>query len=252
MKKTVLFVYSGEIYKLPPFLAILDAMHDDYNLKVISYETSKHKDQLKKAYSNVEFLSCEERPEQESFVDKVIRHLYYPVRFHYEVKRLIGKTSYDLLWIIHESTLLEFQNSLLPKQYIITSYELRDRKPSFIKRVQKGMRNARMVISAEYNRSCIMRVYYHLDYTPLVIPNKPYFHPRKKEIPCSWTNNLKDKKIILYQGYIQRVRNINALCEAIKDMNDFTLVLMGGGDEDYIASLKEKYNNIIFMTNCKI
>jgi len=246
MKKTILFLYSGECYKLPPFLAMLDALHDDYNLKVISYETQKQGDSLRKTYPDVEFLSGSVRPEKESFSDKVIRHLYYPIKFHQEVKKLLKETQYDLLWVVHEHTLLEFQNELEGQKYIVTFYELNDHDMSFITKTQKGAQNAKHVVSCEYNRSCIMRVWYHLNYTPSVISNKPFSHPRQRNIPCEFSEQLKNKKVIIFQGYIQKTRNIDKLCEAVKDMPEYTLVLMGGGDEAYISELKTKYRNLFF------
>lgn len=246
MKKTILFLYSGECYKLPPFLAILDALHDDYHIKVLSYETQQQKESLQKAYSDVEFLSKSIRPVAESFTDKVIRHIYYPVKYHQEVKKLLNETQYDLLWVIHEHTLLEFQNVLKGLKYIVSFYELNDHDMPFIEKTQKGVQNAMHVISCEYNRSCIMRVWYHLNYTPSVIPNKPFSHPRTRNIPCQFSEQLKNKKIIIFQGYIQKTRNIDKLCEAVKDMPEYTLVLMGGGDEVYINELKTRYSNLFF------
>ena len=195
MKKTILFIYAGECHKLPPFLAILDALHEEYQLKVLSYETQKQRGLLKSTYHDVEFLSKSIRPDIESFTDKVIRHLYYPIKFHQEGKRIIKNTSYDLLWIIHEHTLLEFQDYLKKRDYIVSFYELNDHDMPFIKKTQTGVRNARKVISCEYNRSCIMRVWYHLNYTPPVVPNKPYNHPREKDMPCELSEQLKGKKI---------------------------------------------------------
>lgn len=247
MKKTILLVYSGECHRLPPFLTILDALHNEYQLKVISYETQKRSVALRKSYPDIEFLSNSIRPDAESITDKVIRHIYYPVNYHREVKKLIEATQYDLLWIIHEKTLLEFQDFLTNRKYIVSFYELNDHDWSIVQKTQKGVRNADLVICCEHNRSRIMRVWYKLSYNPPVIPNKPYLHPRQVEMPCPQSDVLKGKKIILYQGHVQRSRNIDTLCEALKDLPDYTLVVMGGGDKEYIDHLKANYQNIIFI-----
>lgn len=248
MKKIILFIYAGECHKLPPFLSILEALHEVYNLKVLSYETKDNRKKLEASFPGVKFLSRCERPlrDYESFTYKVIRRLYYPLCFHEEVKKTVNESSYDLLWIIHENTLLEFQNFLINKRYIVSFYELNDHDWRFIQKTQKGVQNAMKVISCEFNRSCIMRVWYHLNYTPTVVPNKPYSHPRNKNIPCDYTEILSGKKIIIYQGHIQRVRSVDKLCEALTSFPDYSLVLMGGGQDDYINELKEKYHNVIF------
>lgn len=246
MKRTILLVFSGECHQLPPLLSILDSLHSDYLLKVISYETSEKLQNLRQKYPDVIFLSKVLRPNKESFFDKVVRHLYFPIRFHCSTKRLIKNETYDLLWIIHERTLIEFQKYLPEKKYIVSFYELNDHDKGFVRKTKVGVSNALTIITCEYNRSCIMRVWYHLDYTPPIIPNKPYYHPRKRFIDCEFSKQLEGKKIIIFQGYIQRVRNIDKLCEAVEGMPEFTLVLMGGGDSDYIEELKSRFSNIIF------
>ena len=247
MKKTILLVFAGECHRLPPFLAIIDSLHYDYQLKVISYEKRKGMEMLKSQYKDVEFLSSCIRPETESFSDKLIRHLYYPIAFHRETKRLIKTTSRDLLWIIHERTLIEFADSLPDKDYIVSFYELNDTDEKFVKKTRKTVLRAKELITAEYNRSCIMRVWYKLDYTPAVIPNKPYYHPRKRNLECEYSAVFNGKKVILYQGHIQRVRNVNALCDAVEGMPGYLLVLMGDGDDEYVNYLKNKYKNILFV-----
>ena len=247
MKKTILLVYSGECHGLPPLLTILDALHDEYNLKLLSYEKATSRKVLENTHPDVEFLSKSVRPDEESFSNKVIRHLYFPIKYHKEVKRLVEITLYDLLWVIHEKTLFEFQSFLSKKKYIVSFYELNDHNWSFIQKTQEGVRNAEHVICCEHNRSRIMRVWYKLPYNPSVIPNKPYNHPRQKELPCPHSDLLKGKKIILYQGHVQRARNIDTLCEALTDLPEFTLVVMGGGDKEYIDHLKQNYKNIIFI-----
>lgn len=247
MKKTILLVYSGECHKLPPFLAILDSLHERYRLLVISYEKESNSSILKARYPDVCFLSKLSRPAQESFFDKVIRHLYYPIHFHNEAKHLISNTSFDLLWIIHEKTLLEFGSFLKSYDYIMSFYELIDNDNNYVKRMTPFVRRAREIITAEYNRSCIMRVWYKLNYTPDVIPNKPLYHPQEKNIHCQYSELFWGKKIILYQGHIQRVRNVDSFCEAINEMNGYTLVLMGDGDAEYVNYLKNKYPNVIYI-----
>ena len=247
MKKTILFVYSGECHKLPPFLTILDVLHSEYSLKVVSYETIDNQEKLRRTYPDVAFLSALKRPSKLSFVDKVLRHYYYPINFHKEVITLIAKTDYDLLWIIHEKTLVEFRSFLMNLEYVVSCYELADSFPSFRNKEKESLRRAKKVITCEYNRSCIMRVWNELDYTPPVIPNKPYKHPMTRFMSCSQQEVLKNKKIILYQGHIQKRRNIDKLCSAMNRLPEFTLALMGDGEQEYIKHIKEVYPSVLFI-----
>lgn len=246
MKKTILFLFYGECHTLPPFLAIIDCLKHDYILKVISYETRENQEKLQKLYPEVKFLEITPNKGKESFCDKVVRKLYRPLPFYKDAVRALNNTNYDLLWVIHESSLVLFTDVLKDKKYIASIYEVNDHNMKFAKRMQKGVTNARAVITCEYNRSCIMRVWYKLNYTPKFIPNKPYFHPKEKNLPCKFSSELEGKKIMLFQGHINTVRRIDTLCDAVSMLDDYTLVLMGGGDPEYIKFLKDKYKNIIF------
>lgn len=104
------------------------------------------------------------------------------------------------------------------------------------------------VFVPEYNRACILRVWLQLKKTPTVIPNKPLGHPLKRNIENLYSKDLEGKKIILYQGYIQRSRNIDTLCEACKDMPEYKIVIKGGGDQSYIEELINKYPQIMHIS----
>ena len=58
---------------------------------------------------------------------------------------------------------------------------------------------------------------------------------------------LDDKKVILYQGYIQRNRNLDKICEACSNDDDYKVVLMGKGDEGYLSELKANFPNILHI-----
>ena len=114
-----------------------------------------------------------------------------------------------------------------------------------------ALKNAKEVMVPEYNRACILRVWEKLKKTPTVVPNKPLFHPLQRNIQNPYSDQLEGKKIILYQGYIQRSRNIDTVCEAVKDMPDYTVVMMGKGDQTYIDELTSKYPHIIHISFCE-
>lgn len=253
-KKTILFLLYRECAFLPPYLAILDCLKDEYSLKVISRESKESLAHLQKQYADndVTFLAVE--PEGQALdlksriSNRVKNALRVPAESHKECLRLLKETPYDLLWIIHEKTAFEFKDALQGKRYVLSLYELNDHDRSFLEEIKPVMQNALELIVPEYNRACILRVWQKLDKTPTVIPNKPLNHPRKRCIPNSYSQQLEGKKIVLYQGYINRSRNLDKVCEAIKDMPGYTIVLMGKGDETYIQELKQKYPQIIHIS----
>lgn len=253
MKKTILFLLNKEVTYLPPFMAILDCLCEDYSLKVISYEKEGGKARLEQIYSgrDISFLSNVIQNVSSAFSERVKRKLHHLFNmssvFYKEAIQLMENTQYDLLWIIHEETVREFKDYLIDKQYIISIYELNDYRRGFLEQIKHTVSNAKEVLIPEYNRACILRVWLKLTKTPTVIPNKPSSHPRKRLIENTYSGLLKDKKIILYQGYIQRNRNLNTLCEACSASKEYKVVLMGKGDTTYIEELKNNYPGIIHI-----
>lgn len=253
-KKTILFLLNRECTYLPPFMTILDSLCEDYCLKVISCEKLGGKEKLEELYKgrDVSFLSNETQSEGKSLTARVGRRarnsLHIPTAFHKEAERLIQEIHYDFLWVIHEETAFEFKKCLQEKRYVLSLYELNDHRRDFLEKIKPVIQNTQEVIVPEYNRACILRVWMSLKTTPTVVPNKPLSHPRKRCIPNSFSDQLKGKKVVLYQGYINRSRNLDKVCEAVKDMPGYCIVLMGKGDTSYINELKQKYPQIIHIS----
>ena len=254
MKKTILFLFNREVTYLPPFMAILDSLCDEYSLKVISYEKTEGREHLEQQYAgkDVSFLGREVQSEDKSVTARakrrISRALHISTAFHKEAVRLMDATPHDLLWVIHEETAFEFRKALAGKKYLLSFYELNDNRREFLEQLKPVAQNALEVMVPEYNRACILRVWMKLAKTPTVIPNKPLNHPRKRNIPNSYQEVLEGKKIVLYQGYINRNRNLDKVCEAMKDMPGYCLVLMGKGSASYINELKRKYPQIIHIS----
>lgn len=252
--KSILFLLYRECTFLPPFMTILDSLCDDNCLKVISLESKTGKERLEQLYSgkNVQFLSNVTKEECNTFTQKVERKirnvLNCQTAYHKEAIKLLSTTEYDLLWVIHEETMFEFRKELIGKKYVASFYELNDHRRDFLRIIKPVVQNAEEVLVPEYNRACILRTWLELKTTPTVIPNKPLYHPLRRNIENPFSSQLEGKKIILYQGYIQRSRNIDALCEACKDLPDYTIVAMGTGDQSYIDELKAKYPQLIHIS----
>lgn len=253
-KKTILFLFYRECTFLPPFMTILDSLYEEYSIKVISCEKKGGIERLEHLYESkdVEFLCRITKDDSISLWTRIWRRISkaigWETAFHKEVKKRLEQTAYDLLWVIHEETAFEFKQCLQGKHYILSLYELNDHRRDFLEKLKPVIQNAQEVIVPEYNRACILRVWEKLSKTPSVIPNKPLYHPLERNIKNPYSNQLEGKKIILYQGYIQRSRNIDTVCEAVKDMQDYTVVMMGKGDQAYINELKSKYPHIIHIS----
>ena len=253
-KKNILFLYYRECSALPPFMTILDSLCDKYSLKVICYESEDSMKQLQGLYRgrDVQFLCRVLQVNEKSLKVRIQRRLKLRNEvssvYRREAEKIVRETDYDLLWVIHEQTAYEFRHFLKGRKYVISFYELNDHRRDFLEAIKHVVIGAKEVFVPEYNRACILRTWLGLKVTPTVIPNKPLRHPRKRNIPNNYSTELEGKKIILYQGYIVRSRNIDAVCEAVKDLQGYSIVLMGKGDETYIQELKSKYQHIIHIS----
>lgn len=235
-------------------MTILDSLCEDYTLKVICCETRESRKQLELLYEgrDVHFLSRVEKDNPRALLTRLQKRfkLRFEIskKFRRESETLIKETKYDILWVIHELTAYEYRAFLKGKRYLLSFYELNDHRMSFLRHLTSTVQNATRVFVPEYNRACILRTWLRLKQTPTVVPNKPLGHPRKRNIPNRYSSQLEGKKIILYQGYIVRSRNIDAVCEAVKDMPGYCIVLMGKGDDTYIQELKNKYPQILHIS----
>lgn len=252
-KKSILFLLNRDCSFLPPFLAILDALCDSFDLKVISQETEQELARLKELYNgkSVEFLCPQPLDHNKSLKERAIgkakRLLGIRSQFTKMAAKLIETTPHDLLWVIHERTLAEFGEVLKGRKFVVSLYELNDQDPVLREKITPLLQEAMEVMIPEFNRACILRVWSKLSKTPTVVPNKPFSHPRQKNIPNQFTHLLENKRIVLYQGYIQRSRNLDKICEACETLDDYMVVLLGKGDKEYIASLKERYPGMLHL-----
>ena len=252
-KKTILFLLNRECTYLPPFMAILDCLCENYCLKVVSRESKDSRIKLEQLYKgrDVEFLYRDPMRKTSPLFSRIGRKLRHILRisssFHRNASRLLETTPHNLLWIIHEETAFIFRKEIKGRDYIVSLYELNDHRKDFLNKLRPILVRAKELLVPEYNRACILRVWLRLDKTPTVVPNKPFSHPRNRNIPNSYQELLEGKRIIIYQGYINRNRNLDKVCEAVKNMPGYSVVLLGKGDTTYIDELKHKYERLIHI-----
>lgn len=250
MKKTIILLFKADIFDLPPLFSIIDSLIESYHLVLITQLFNGNKEKLDEIYKdkNLDIISfC---PLNKSHkINERIKNRVKRLFFKYKVEKFLNSCNYDILWVIHEDSIIIFKQLLKNKRLIISMYELNDKRIKILKKIKHIVQNATLVTIPEYNRANILRVWLNLKTTPTVIPNKPLYHPLVRYIDCNFKNELRNKKIILYQGLILRERNLNALCEAVSTLQDYTLIIMGNGygAEEYKLQLKNRYPFVHFI-----
>jgi glycosyltransferase involved in cell wall biosynthesis len=244
--KKVLLIYRGDPFDLPPMMTIIDVLLEmGHHIIVVYQEKDKNVGKFEALYAgkSVEFIHFAPIPQGDDIRSKFQRRYRRDILFKKEVAKIIKTTQYDILWIIHEFTAILLNDVLRGRHYVMSIYELRDTEGKILEGMTPSAQNADVVIVPEYNRAHMLRHWMKLKETPMILPNKPFYHPAKRNIPCEFSEDFKAKKIILYQGHISRDRNLEGMCQAVEGLDGFELVLMGSGDEfkNYLLS---KYHNV--------
>ena len=245
--KTILFVYKGYFSYLPPFQSLVEALlsTNEYKLKVICSEEEPDMDELY-LHENLEFIHYYTLEPRTGIMSKVRNRLKSVNLFRKKVKYDLDNLQYDILWIIHERTAVAIRDILVGRKYILSSYELREHdEPELMKPLLRPMREAKVNIQCESNRAWIARIIYGLKETPIVIPNKPFYHPINRNESSDKIKS-DSKKIIMYQGVLTRERNLDGMCKAISSLDGFKLVILGK-ETEYSDELKNKYNSVEFL-----
>ena len=161
-----------------------------------------------------------------------------------------------LLWVMSNITIKHMGMKLLKYRYNLHLFELVD-KVAYIGSHTMGVdivklaHAAHKVIVCEYNRAQITQAWFKLKEMSLIISNKPMpngFH-RQSEITRSESAKkviaeLKDKKIILYQGVVDVERPIESIAKAVEELDDsLVFMVMTGSKCEHL----KKYRKTIMM-----
>lgn len=157
-----------------------------------------------------------------------------------------------LLWVMSNITVKHMGMRLLKYRYNLHLFELVDKvtyigQHTFGLNLTKLAHAAHKVIVCEYNRAQITQAWMKLPELPLVISNKPMpnVFKRYSEITSSdetrtVIENLKNKKIILYQGIVDVERPIEPIAKAVENLGDeFVFMVMTGSPCEFLNKYKK-------------
>jgi hypothetical protein len=170
--------------------------------------------------------------------------------FYKRTKKVIQKNnlkSNAIFWVARIDTAIAFGDYFKSEKSVLSLHELHD-KFTFWKYVtRKVIGYYDQIVLNEYNRANIAKVWYKLLDTPNIIPNKPMYHCRERNLRIKrfeiqrLIDNIKDsgKKIIIYQGSLLSDRNLEPLVKASSLLIEgFQLILMGKDIENRIPYFK--------------
>ena len=244
----IALITSERLFEFPPVITLLHTLdrmgHDvvlltpyrDPEFEELHLQHTRHlfiadtpDERLTRYYSNRIAASAAFRSER-LLRSRCIRQI--PVKFKTELKQA------DVVWVLHENTFLlggkAFADKLGP--YLYTMYELCIKNGSVPDIYDYAARKALLTVVPEYNRAHICKAYYALPHMPAIIPNKPLDHPRQKNLFISdpviaeKMARIKEsgKKIVMYMGIISGERPLEPIIEAVEQLPEYTLAVLGG------------------------
>lgn len=246
--KSIWILLRSPLVSLPPIMTIIECLLDSKNYKINLISTKP---------SNIRHSNfCEYVLPQNHNVNRIkkIKNYFQFREFTINtLKRHLNKG--DLIWLGSLDTALACKGAsfLKTNPYILHLHELYDTYPRKLQAVKEMAHKAKHVVVPESNRAGILEVWLKLNKRPYILPNKPYKHPRRKYIKPTTEqtrNILKNydpmKKIIIYQGHIEKDRNLAPIVKAIEKIENTEFWLMGI-DHGYVKTLLEMSSKVKFL-----
>lgn len=254
----ILIPCFGGLEPLPPAISLIDVLlgqghsvsvitmfeekYEKNNLFVNDRLTIEHVIEKRMNYNKIKNVRVREIAKK---IDEIRRKILLRKTFKLINRKINSEDS--MLWILHESTLNYLGKGLKKYKYVVTTYEL-DKHFLNNKNILSLVKHAYNVVVPEYNRAHIIRGLLGLTSLPFVLPNKPSYHPLKRNIKIDDVKiaqkieeiKQKNKKIILYLGIFAPSRKLDTYINAYKDSDKFELVLMGKPNQ-YLEELLNKY-----------
>lgn len=248
----VILINKGETQNRPPVISVLFILKKlGYKVTLITCVASPEFINMMKAENiSIYVLPFNSR---NSRIGKILDYL----RFRHKSAVYIRKKNPEdfILWLADAPSIIAMGKSILKFNYILQIQELHETSKFQLNSISKVIGNAKAVFMPEYNRTFLYKIWFKLNKTPIVLPNKPHFLPsridleRLKEKHKDKILPLVNKKIILYQGGISRVRLLDRIAKAIMELDDsYTLLLVGKEQESgYINELKNIDSSIVHI-----
>lgn len=256
----VILVHIGDINYCPPALNVINSLNDLEHEVIVC--TTQSKGNIKSKFThNIQLEEINvvyEKPV--SIFKKFIRMLYIKKNIWEIVNKYYDNNS--IIWVVSDVSIKHIGNKLISKKYILHLMELSEsltyyHKIKFLKLNANQLgNNAYDVVVPEYNRAHIVKAWWGLDKLPSILENKPYNKVSVKKnsviTKSSYAediiNELKDKKIILYQGIIHKERPLDKFIKAVDMLGDeYAFVVMSKGENIYKDIKSSNYYFIPFV-----
>lgn len=257
-KLKIVLVIKDDLNRRPPILSVCEhlAAIPEVELKIVAVTMNRAtKDRFQNDGADVFLTGAPAKLPLPGKVDKIRmwRH------FHRMALGYIERIHPDYLWLGSADAAMALGETVLKRyRYVLQVQELYDlpQHKRYLKALSYLMPGAVRVVVPETVRAHIFRAWFNLKETPVVLPNKPSYHPRQSKMAIADTrvkavlDKLPDNaKLILYQGIMGRERNLEPLLDAVESLGEPWYFAVQCHDEyaHELNSYKEKYRSFIHI-----
>lgn len=249
----ILVVHNRDIYAFPPVKSLIEnLLNNGHNITVICKDEKGILEQYNNEHMRVIKLIAYTQKGK-------LKNIFYFFRNRRRIRKLVRECMKfnDIIWTTTDAAIREVGPQLLKYKHVMQLFELIEYLPLFPKQkifkynIQKYAKKAWKVVVPERNRAYIQKVWWNLDTTPTVLPNKPYSLacdnvPNELALYLNMIENEK-RKVILYQGVFLPDREIGIFAEAVDRVKDEYCLYIMGEDTKYRKELCEKHPNIVYI-----
>lgn len=250
----IIFVLKGSLEGLPPMIPRIIHFAKQKDIKVSLICSYVAPSNLKVLESfGVKCYQIKHRTRLFGFKFKILDWLGFRWGCKKILKSLGGG---DYIYVCSADTAICLWGIINKFKYVFQANELYDKFIFYKFCIKYVVRNAVEFVVPEFCRANIFMTWYNLKKAPIVIPNIPILTNSdvKQDISNleaqNIINKLSDKKIILYQGYINSGdRSLSVISRVLKKINnsDFVFVLMGIDQNNSIRQLIDIYEYTYYI-----
>ena len=251
MHKRYIYILRGKLHVYPPCISHIYMLskYIDEVIVICSDCDINILNELKKIGTRVILIG--DKRLTKGILGKISSYIYFRKRVIKILKKEFKANT--VLWFGTADSAFSLLGRLNGKDYIVSSLELYDKNFLYRNGLALVVKNARSLVVCEYNRAYIMKCWWNLKNVPYIMPNKPYFHPQKRNMICEQPDikdiicQIQGTKVIIFQGLIMwSHKHLQTIAQALADIGeDYTFVLMGNVDEKLYNTIKSIYQRTI-------
>lgn len=160
-----------------------------------------------------------------------------------------------VIWVARMDTAIALGRRLLQRSYILSVFELHEQSFLYQHAIGLYAPRASIVVVPEFCRASILRCRYRLAKPPFVLPNKPILRPGKRDAVVSdpvaaqtLASIPRESRILLYQGALERDRDIEPVARATHQLGEaYRLLIMGEDRTGDLGRLRQVCPRLIYI-----